>query len=56
MQSEEYEDRTKQNILDSDGTLVLTFGEMTDGTELTFDLSPKFGNRPAFQMGHEQGC
>lgn len=44
MASENYEDRTRQNILDSDGTLVLTFGDvLTGGTKLTFDLPPKLG-------------
>lgn len=49
MQSEEYEDRTKQNILDSDGTLVLTFGEMNYGTKLTFDLPSELG-KPVFTI------
>ncbi len=48
--SEDYSIRTKQNILDSDGTLVLTFGEnMTPGTKLTFDLPPKLG-KPVFRI------
>jgi predicted Rossmann fold nucleotide-binding protein DprA/Smf involved in DNA uptake len=50
MESEAYDARTKQNILDSDGTLILTFGElMTGGTKLTFDLAPKLG-KPAFTI------
>jgi hypothetical protein len=50
MQSDDYAARTRQNILDSDGTLVLTFGDiLTGGTKLTFDLPPKFG-KPIFTI------
>ena len=49
-ESADYEVRTRQNILDSDGTLVLTMGEMmTGGTKLTFDLPPKLG-KPVFTI------
>ncbi len=30
-----YQQRTKQNVLDSDGTIIIYFGSPTDGTELT---------------------
>ena len=30
-----YQQRTKQNVMDSDGTLVIHFGELTGGTERT---------------------
>ena len=33
--SEDYSQRTKQNVRDSDGTLILTVGEPTGGTGLT---------------------
>ena len=33
--SEDYSQRTKQNVRDSDGTLILTVGESTGGTALT---------------------
>ena len=34
-----YADRTKQNVLDSDGTLILTVGPATGGTALTVRLA-----------------
>lgn len=30
-----YQQRTKQNVMDSDGTLVIRFGELSGGTERT---------------------
>lgn len=38
LKSQSYADRTRQNIMDSDGTLILYFGELEGGTELTFQL------------------
>ncbi|MBI2509620.1 MAG: putative molybdenum carrier protein, partial [Betaproteobacteria bacterium] len=32
-----YEERTLQNVLDSDGTAILYFGELEGGTRLTLD-------------------
>jgi len=42
-----YEERTLQNIRDSDGTLIVHFGPMTGGTLYTFDHCLIFG-RPVF--------
>ena len=38
-----YEQRTLQNIRDSDGTLIVHFGPMTDGTLYTYDHCLIFG-------------
>jgi hypothetical protein len=35
--SDEYSERTKWNIRDSDGSLILTWGRPTGGTQLTID-------------------
>ena len=35
MDTEEYAQRTEQNILDGDGTLIISRGKLTDGSELT---------------------
>jgi len=37
--SDQYEQRTEWNVRDSDGTLVLTHGEVTGGTALTIELA-----------------
>lgn len=39
--SAEYPVRTEQNVLDSDGTLILYRGQMQGGTELTYRLACK---------------
>ena len=36
-----YPKRTAQNILDSDGTLILSHGKLTGGSKLTRDLAAK---------------
>lgn len=41
MTSADYALRTEQNVLDSDGTLVLHVGELSGGTELTVRLAAK---------------
>jgi hypothetical protein len=43
--SARYHVRTRRNVLESDGTLILYRGEMTGGTELTLDFARK-QNRP----------
>jgi len=35
--------RTEKNVQDSDGTLILNKGELTDGTRLTHDFTVKYG-------------
>ncbi len=37
----EYEPRTEKNVMDSDGTLILTEGEPEGGTALTVDFARK---------------
>ena len=37
----------KQNVIDSDATLILTIGKSTDGTELTIDYAVKH-NKPFY--------
>ncbi len=39
MKSGNYHDRTEQNVLDSDGTLILSHGELTGGSLLTRELA-----------------
>ncbi len=39
--SPEYAQRTEQNVVDSDGTLVLTIGSPRDGTALTVRLAER---------------
>ena len=39
--SAEYRIRTEQNVLDSDGTLILYRGQLQGGTELTYRLACK---------------
>ena len=39
--SDAYADRTEQNILDADGTLLISRGALTDGSELTRILAAK---------------
>ena len=41
--SPEYAERTEWNVRDSDGTLVLTDGELTGGTAQTVDLAQRLG-------------
>jgi hypothetical protein len=43
--SSEYAVRTELNARDSDGTLILAFGELTGGTKLTEDFAIKY-NKP----------
>lgn len=35
--------RTEKNVLESDGTLILNKGELTEGTRLTHDFTVKYG-------------
>lgn len=45
--SEDYAQRTRWNVRDSDGTLILTAGEPTGGTALTKDFADTMG-KPCF--------
>lgn len=41
--SPDYAARTEQNVIDSDGTLILYFATLRGGTELTYRLAQKHG-------------
>lgn len=43
MESPESYYRTEKNVQDSDGTLILNKGELTEGTRLTHDFTVKYG-------------
>jgi hypothetical protein len=45
--SDRYAQRTRWNVRDSDGTLILAMGELTGGTALTFKAAQSLG-RPVF--------
>jgi len=42
MPTEDYLPRTERNVLDSDGTLILTYGKPTGGTASTINLACQF--------------
>jgi hypothetical protein len=44
---EDYSQRTEWNVRDSDGTLIVTRGEVSGGTALTIDLARQY-DRPLF--------
>ncbi len=50
--SAKYRDRTEQNILDSDGTLLFSFGPLTGGSALTEALAVRH-NRPCLHINLE---
>lgn len=41
MPTESYPKRTERNILDADGTLIVSHGKLTGGSKLTIDLAQK---------------
>jgi hypothetical protein len=41
--SSDYSERTEKNVLDSDGTLILTAGKLVGGTQLTSALVERHG-------------
>jgi len=43
MSSSSYEKRTEKNVLDSDGTLIISRGRLTGGSALTRKLAAKHG-------------
>jgi len=49
MPTTSYPKRTEQNILDSDGTLILSHGKLTGGSALTRKLARKH-NRPCLHI------
>lgn len=47
MPTASYPKRTEQNVIDSDGTLIISHGELTGGSEYTWEMTKKH-NRPYF--------
>ena len=45
MPTASYEERTEQNIIDSDGTLIVSHGRLTGGSALTRELAMENGKR-----------
>ncbi|GFO68188.1 hypothetical protein GMLC_17670 [Geomonas limicola] len=43
LDSERYASRTEKNVVESDGTLVLNWGELTDGTKATVQFAREHG-------------
>lgn len=39
LQASEYSTRTERNVIDSDGTLILNKGALTEGTKATYDFT-----------------
>jgi hypothetical protein len=54
-ESPRYEERTERNVLDSDGTLILTRGELAGGTALTRELALRHG-RPVLVVDLDWGA
>ena len=46
LDSEDYRERTEQNVIDSDATLIVSFGPLTGGSALT----------EAFAIKHDRPC
>jgi len=43
MENGNYRQRTKQNVMDSDGTLILNIGELSGGTLATYNFTRQLG-------------
>lgn len=43
MKSSFYPDRTRQNIIDSDATLIISRGSLSGGTALTYKIAKELG-------------
>ena len=50
--SPKYQDRTRKNILESDGTLIVSFGRLTGGSALTEALAIRH-DRPCLHLDME---
>jgi len=46
METDNYNKRTEQNVIDSDGTLIISHGKLTGGSEYTRDMA----------LSHERPC
>jgi len=49
MPTSSYSDRTEQNVIDSDGTMILTHGKLTGGSQYTQDMARKH-DRPCLHV------
>ena len=49
LKSSRYQDRTKRNVLASDGTLIFSHGELTGGSLLTFNLAKRL-HKPVLHL------
>ena len=49
LQSEIYAERTRRNVIDSDGTLIVVHGQLTGGTALTGEYAEQMG-KPCLVM------
>jgi hypothetical protein len=49
MSTDSYEARTEQNVIDSDGTLIISHGELTGGSAFTRKMAMKHG-KPWFHV------
>lgn len=54
MPSGEYPARTEKNVLDSDGTLIISRGRLTGGSALTQSLAGKY-RKPCLHISLDQG-
>ena len=52
--SENYRQRTRQNVVDSDGTLILNIGDLSDGSLTTLQFAEYFG-KPCLVVQLENG-
>lgn len=53
MPTDSYQARTEQNVIDADGTVVISHGKLTDGSKLTQDLAARHG-KPCLHIDVEQ--
>lgn len=53
LESDRYASRTEKNVVESDGTLVLNCGELSDGTRATVDFARQHG-RPYLVLQLDQ--
>jgi hypothetical protein len=53
MSSRKYRDRTRKNILESDGTLIVSYGALSGGSALTLALTIRY-DRPCLHLDMEQ--
>lgn len=49
METASYNTRTEQNVIDSDGTLIISHGKLTGGSEYTRDMALRHG-RPCLHI------